>query len=405
MREWFENRITITLLAAMLMLLIWPVVLAEDVTSPLGDQAEDVGDSFQQTLDGGFIVVATNETSAPDGNDVWLIKADADGNEAWRKAFSFGPGEDGGASVQQTLDGGYIIAGYTDSMSDTYDVLLMKTDADGVELWRKTFSLGDSNDIGSDVRETDDGGFVIVGRTGSMNTGGSDVLLLKTDSEGNELWSRTSSFGMGEDIGVSVQQSKDGGYIVAGYTNSTGSSYDVLLLKADAEGNEIWNRTFSLGAGNDIGGDVVETDDGYIIAGRTGSMETGGKDVMVIKADMQGNEVWNKTFSLGTGEEGGSSIAQSGDGGFILAGFTGSADPDSYDVLLLKVDENGDEQWQRTFSIGEEHDIGGDVVAAEDGYIVAGLTNSTSNGGSGILLIKTDLEGEEQWRKTFEGGE
>ncbi len=403
MSESLEKRIAITLLATTLLFLTLPMAIAEDAASPLGDQAVDVGDSFQQAQDGGFIVVATKEASLPEGNDVWLIKADAEGNETWRKAFSFGPGEDGGASVQQTQDGGYIVAGYTDSMGDTYDILLMKTDANGDEQWRKTFSLGEGDDVGSDVREADDSGFIIAGRTGSTDTGGSDVLLLKTDSEGNELWNRTFSFGAGDDIGVSVRQSKDRGYIVAGYTNSTGSSYDILLLKTDAEGSEVWNRTFNMGAGNDIGGDVLETEDGYVIAGRTGSMETGGKDVLVVKTDLEGNDVWNKTYSLGTGEEAGSSIAETEDGGFIIAGFTNSTDADSFDVLLLKVDANGDEHWQKTFSMGDENDIGGDVIETEDGYVIAGLT--TSDEVSGILLIKTDLAGEEQWRKTFVGGE
>jgi len=151
-----------------LLLLSWPIIaIAEDVTNPLGDQAEDVGDSIQQTQDGGFIVIVTKEASMPEGDDVWLIKADRSGNETWRKAFSFGSGEDGGASVHQTQDGGYIVAGYTDSMGDTYDILLMKTDANGDEEWRRTFSLGTGNDIGGDVRETNDGVFIIAGRTGS----------------------------------------------------------------------------------------------------------------------------------------------------------------------------------------------------------------------------------------------
>lgn len=161
----------------MILLLAWPsVAWAEDMARPLMDQAEDVGDSFQVTQDGGFIVVSTMESSEPGGNDVWLIKTDAQGNETWRKGYSFGPGEDDGASVLQTRDGGYAVAGYTNSTGSSYDALLLKIDSAGNMLWNKTYSLGAGNDIGGDVRETKDG-YIIAGRTGSKDTGGKDVLL------------------------------------------------------------------------------------------------------------------------------------------------------------------------------------------------------------------------------------
>lgn len=362
------NRIAAIALVALALAFALPsITLATDSISSVLDQSLEVGDSFQKTLDGGFIVVSTKEAKDANGNDVWLTKTDDKGKETWTKSYSFGPGEDDGASVLQTKDGSYAVAGYTNSKDATYDVLLMKTDSNGSELWKKTFSLGSGNDVGADVRATEDGGFVIAGKTESKSGSGSDVLLLKADAEGSELWNKTFSFGPGNDIGVSVMQNKDGGYTIAGYTNSTSSSYDALLMKTDSNGNKLWNKTYSLGSGDDVSGDVREIKDGYIMAGRTSSKGTGSEDVLFIKTDSSGNEIWTKTFSLGMGKEGGSSVQQSNDGGYVLAGFTDSTGTGSSDVLLLKTDAEGNEMWNKTFNFGSGNDIGGDIRSTDDG--------------------------------------
>ena len=243
-----------------------------------GGSNSDEGLSVQQTTDGGYIITGITSSSVDD--DVYLIKTDGNGNELWNKTFG-GSNSDEGLSVQQTTDGGYIITGITSSSVDD-DVYLIKTDGNGNELWNKTF--GGTNDGGGfSVQQTTDGGYII---TGTLSN---DVYLIKTDDNGNELWNKTFG-GTDNDWGYSVQQTTDGGYIVTGGTSSFGNgNFDVYLIKTDDNGNELWNKTFG-GINKELGISVQQTNDGgYIITGRTESFGDGDDDVYLIKTDGSGN--------------------------------------------------------------------------------------------------------------------
>ena len=328
----------------------------------------------------------------------------------WSKTFG-GPGEDAGNAVQQTSDGGYTIAGYTDSFgAGRTDVYLMKTDKNGNEEWSKTFG-GTDSDWGNSVQQTSDGGYIIAGE--AYFFGPADICLIKTDKNGNLEWSKTFG-GTGWDEGYSVQQTSDGGYIIAGYTDSFGAgSDDVYLIKTDENGNEEWSKTFG-GKECDGGKSVQPTSDGgYIIAGYTGGyiisgytrpFGAGSSDVYLIKTDKNGNLEWNKTFG-GTGWDEGYSVQQTSDGGYIIAGYTDSFGAGSDDVYLIKTDENGNEEWSKTFG-GKECDGGKSVQPTSDGgYIIAGDTSSFGAGGFDVYLIKTDKNGNLEWSKTFGGSD
>ncbi|GAG49427.1 unnamed protein product, partial [marine sediment metagenome] len=227
--------------------------------------------------------------------DVYLVKTDSMGVEEWSRTFG-GSSEDTAYSVEETSDGGYIITGYTSSFgAGNSDIYLVKTDSMGVEEWSRTFGGSDS-DNGDSVQQTSDGGYIIAGRTFSFGAGGMDIYLVKTDSQGLEEWSRTFG-GSGEDYGGTVQVTSDGGYIITGNTQSFGAGgRDAYLVKTDSMGVEEWSRTFG-GSGEDYGWAVQETSDGgYIITGSTQSFGAGNSDVYLVKTDSMGFEEWSRIF-------------------------------------------------------------------------------------------------------------
>jgi transcription elongation factor Elf1 len=354
----------------------------------------DQGRSVQQTTEGGYIVCGITMSYGAGSEDVWLIKTDADGNKLWDKTFG-GKEIDVGVSAQQTTDGGYIVCGSTFSYrGDSEDIWLIKTDADGNKLWDKAFG-GEGTHAGRSVQQTVDGGYIVCGITkssGADNAGvrmkNTNARLIKTDAEGNKLWDKAFSSGQGEIAATSVKQTTDGGYILCGESGSYESlKANVWLMKTDAEGNKLWDKTFG---GEELAfADSVRqtTDGGYILCGVAGSYQTGKTKVWLIKTDLEGNKLWDKKFG-GGGIAMGESIQQTTDGGYIMCGQTTSYQTGKTQALLIKVDANGNELWDKTFE-GELAAEGYSVQQmADGGYIVCGTTKSLGSEGSKVLLYK-----------------
>jgi len=290
-------------------------------------------------------------------------------------------------SVQQTSDGGYILASYTYSFGD---IFLIKTDMKGNKIWAKIYG-GASDDTAFSVQQTSDGGYMLAGVTRSFGAGGYDALLIKTDASGNVQWAKTYG-GTSGDYAYSVQQTSDGGYIVVGYTNSFGAGdYDIFLIKTDASGNVQWAKTYG-GTSGDYAYSVQQTSDGgYIVAGTTWSFGAGYYDIFLIKTDASGNVQWAKTYG-GTDYDWAYSVQQTSDGGYIVAGYTQSFGAGDYDIFLIKTDANGNISWAKTYG-GTDYDWAYSVQQTSDGgYIVAGYTASFGAFGD-IFLIKTDANG------------
>ena len=196
----------------------------------IGGIGSDYGISIQQTNDGGYIITGFSDSFGEPNRNVYLIKTDPNGDSLWQKTFG-GIGNDYGYSVQQTTDSGFIITGFTDSFGDgDWDIYLIRTDPNGNCLWEKTFG-GSNFDAAYSLQQTTDGGFIIVGATYSFGAEFGDVYLIKTDPNGNLIWQKTFG-GSNDDKGYSVQQTTDGGFIIAGDTLSFGAgSMDVYLIK------------------------------------------------------------------------------------------------------------------------------------------------------------------------------
>ncbi|MBK5285877.1 MAG: T9SS type A sorting domain-containing protein [Bacteroidia bacterium] len=348
----------------------------------------DEGYSVLQTTDGGFIITGTTLSFGVGSSDLYLIRTDASGNSVWTKTFG-GTGNDYSYSVQQTADGGFILAGSTESFgAGGSDVYLIRIDTTGNPLWTKTFG-GTGNEYCYSVQQTADGGFIITGSTNSFGAGGSDVYLIKTDTNGNPLWTKTFD-AIGNGAGQCVQQTTDGGFIITGSCGAGGS--DVYLIKTDTTGNPLWTKTFG-GTGNDNSFSVQQTaDGGFIIAGHTQSFGAGSYDVYLIRTDATGNSLWTKTFG-GTSNDAGYSVQQTSNGGYIIAGFTTSFGTGSFDVYLIRTDANGNSMWTKTFG-GAGYDLGSAVhQTADGGYIITGQTESFGSGNEDVYLIKTDSAG------------
>jgi len=300
-----------------------------------------------------------------------------------------GTGNDRGCSVAQTSDGGYIIAGYTESFgAGFYDVYLIKTDSLGDTVWTKTYG-GIFSDGAYSIDRTSDGGCVISGKTESFGTGG--VYLLKINSAGDTIWTKT--YGGGSDVGNSVVQTTDGCYIIAGITESFGAGgEDVYLIKTDENGDSLWIKTYG-GTGHDGGYSVVQTSDkGYVITGYTNSFGAGDFDIYLIKTDSLGDTIWTRTFGDFYWDQG-YSVIQTSEGDYIISGRMYFFSKGSDDVCLIKVNSFGNTAWLRKYG-GFDWDSGLSVAQTSDGcYITAGYTESFGAGGADVYLIKTDSLG------------
>ena len=384
-----------------IILLILPLIgFGQGWEVTFGGIESDVGSCVQQTMDGGYVITGYTYpifiSPMMDG-DIHLIKTDENGNEEWSKIFG-GEGLDRGNSVQQTSDGGYIIIGTTESFGDGYsNTWLIKTDGIGNEEWNQNFG-GDSPEFiyssGHSVQQTDDGGYIITGVINEVVVG---VLLMKVDSNGEEEW--YTKFGENSSVGNSIQLTSDGGYVICGShpqedcdedeCECEETLSDVYLIKMD--GDEEWSQTFGEECVNEVGNSVQQTTDGgYIICG-TSQTPDSDINMYLIKTDGSGNEEWSQTFG-GNGVGFGSSVQQTTDGGYIITGGTNSSGGYLYDVYLIKTDENGNEQWSQTFG-GQYNDIGYSVQQTDDGgYIVTGY-KTLDDYNQELYIIKTDSQG------------
>jgi hypothetical protein len=318
------------------------------------------------------------------------------GDTLWTRVYG-GELNDNGLAVDQTTDGGYILAGLTYTFGEAGDVYVVKTDASGDTLWTRTYG-GSDFDRAYTVEQTTDEGYILGGETSSFGAGSRDVYLVKTDASGNTVWARTYG-GTDFDLAYCAGQTSDGGYMAAGYTNSFGAGgSDFYLVKTDANGDTLWTRTYG-GAGSEYAQWAHQTSDGgYILAGYV--IMGGPPDVYLVKTDANGDTLWTRVHG-GPAPDGGYCVEETDDGGYIVCGFTRSFVP-SCDFYLLKTDANGDSLWTRTYrATNVDEDEAREVHQTTDGgYIIIGYSGYWL-GDTDIYLVKTDREGDTLWTRTY----
>jgi len=335
-----------------------------------------------QTTDFGYFVVGYS--GGIGGSDVYVVAADQYGEESWTQLFG-GTDDDCGYGVATFTDGGVLAAGWLVTGGNA-EVALHSNMANGDQRWIRVYG-GSQDEIAYSVARNSDGGFVVAGETYSFGAGAPNMYVLRIDSLGDTLWTRTYG-GANEDCARSAQQTADSGFIICGKTLSYGAGLgDIYLVKIEADGDTAWTRTYG-GARADEGWSVRQTvDDGYVITGSTNSFGAGGADIYLVKTGANGDTVWTRTFG-GAGADVGCSVQQTSDSGYIIGGTFGTG---GLDACLIKTDRNGDTIWTKTFG-GMNDDRGSAVQqTADGGYVLAGILGGT--GSNSIWLIKTDPAG------------
>lgn len=338
------------------------------------------GYSVITTFDNGYVMSGISQNNVDDSSDIYLVKTDSIGSLLWTKRIG-GISNEVGKDIKQTGDSGFIITGYTYSYgAGNSDLFLLKTDINGDTMWAKTYG-GINSDNGNSVCQTFDGGYIAVGTTASFGASNhSDVYIVKTDSNGDTLWTRAYG-GTYYDEGYSIQQTADSGYIISGFTFSFNE--DIYLIKINSSGNLLWSRNIG-GSNYDYGFVVKQTSDGgYIILGQTLSFGT-VSDIYLVKTNSLGNLNWSKTFG-GTYSAFGFTVEQTQNMGYIISGKW----TDTHDFgCLIKTNVFGDTVWTREYGINGSQ-IYSSVKTHDNGYVASG---AYSYGGRAYLL-KTDAQG------------
>ena len=335
------------------------------------------------TPDGNFIVVGSDYNG-----DAYFLKIAPNGDMLWAKSYG-GTENDEAYAITSTSDGNFIVAGATASFSaGDEEVYILKIKPNGDTLWTKTYG-GTGEDYATAIAPTLDGNFIVVGGTNTTVTGYNDVFLLKITPKGDTLWTKTYG-GIYNDDASAITPTPDGNFIVVGLASSIdGNSCDVYILKIKPNGDILWTKKYG-GTGSDVAWSITPTPDGdFIIAGQTTSFGADSGDIYLLKIKQNGDTIWTKTYG-GNGDDGACAIIPTFDGNFIIVGYTTSFSAGYHDVYLLKINPNGDTLWTKKIG-GTNFDGATAITPTSDGnFIVAGYTWSFEPTGIWLLSIFDD---------------
>jgi hypothetical protein len=363
----------------------------------IGTQEDDNSGRYIETQDGGYALAGS--TTKPDEvyTDIYVVRTDKYGKVLWSNTYG-GQYDDAGIDMVQTADGGFVVLAASNSYGNGQQVIyLLRLDSQGAKLWDKTIS--ESKDISpSNILKTSDQGFIISGNTKDTPDNSTDALLIKTDSTGNVIWKKHYGGSDGESASDVIMTS-DGGYIMTGsIAYSSNGDFDVYVVKTDSAGNQQWSKTYG-GSGWDGGSKIISTsDNGYLISGYTVSYGAGGEDGYLVKIDDSGNKQWDNYFG-DVHNDAFNSAVQTADDGYIAAGSTvnyfsqqNSQTRIYTDVYIVRVDKSGSFVWSRQYG-GNKSDSGGLILKDSDGaYSILGSTESYGQSRD-LYFLKLNGEG------------
>ncbi|MCH8903741.1 MAG: PKD domain-containing protein [Bacteroidetes bacterium] len=360
-----------------------------------GGSGFDNSADFKQTSDSGYILLGHTLSFGAGSNDIYIVKTDQAGDTIWTRVYG-GASADVGASVIQTSDGGYLIAGTTFSfaLGILGDMFLIKTNSMGDTTWTRTY--GDNLDESANsVIQTSDGNYVLCGSTENFGAGSYDVSLLKIDVNGDTIWTKTYGRA-GVDNGVVIRETSDGGLIIAGSMDSLGlGNYDALLIRTDQNGDTLWTKTYA-GPVDEYFNDVQETSDGgFICVGVTDSYGAGSLDYYVVRTDSLGDTLWTKCYGS-SNIDFLNSVIETPDNGFLLAGHTNGHGSGIFDIYLIKINNVGDTLWSKVYGGTQNENVQTIINDVVGGYTMFGHTRSAGAGFSDFYLIHSDVNGDNQ---------
>jgi hypothetical protein len=340
----------------------------------------------------GYLLAGMTTSSGIGYVDSFLMKLDKLGHKKWENTFG-GQNDDRIFSVIMAENGDFAAAGYTSSFgAGNNDFYLIRTDPNGNLKYAKTFG-GKGRDEAYSIVETPDGGFLLAGLSDSFKKRDIyDIYLVRTDSEGNSLWTRAIG-GKRSDQAACVIDSKDNGFIVAGTTSSFGvKNNNIIMIKVDGRGNTLWMKTYG-GPDDDSCSGVIKLSSGnYALIGTSTSGQKKDSDILLLETDSMGNSLWSKTFG-GPGVDQGVTVRECNDGSMVIGATSESYSYGSSDIALIKTDSSGNTLWIRHYG-GKGDDYLGNIQVQEDGGIAAaGWVNTGTRGNYGAYFFKTDKDG------------
>ncbi len=381
-----EHSRSIPLTLLFLALVVSRPAVAQDTlwTRAYGSTEEEIGAAAIQTPEQGFIAAGMQMSAFGPKPQIYFIKTDADGNTLWHRTYG-GVESESARDLGLAPDGGYLLAGQTTSFgAGQQDLYMLRTNSDGDSLWSHTYGGADA-DEGSALAVVADG-YLIAGSTRSFGPGSISGYLVRTDLAGDSLWTRAYG-GNGADSFNAIASCRDGCFILTGTTTSFGAGgSNLYLLKIDSTGTPLWSQAYG-GDGDESGHAVVETaDGGYAVAGSADLLGNGDLDFYLIKTDSDGNLLWSRTYG-GASSDIANSLAKTPDNGYLLLGSTLSYG-DGGDLYLIKTDALGDTLWSRRYG-GTDFDAGYSISTTTRGnYIIGGATRSFGHGGDDLYLLR-----------------
>jgi len=357
-------------------------------TRDYGGTLPDGAYAIEATSDGGFIAAGFSESISPNSRiALYLVKTDGEGNAEWSRTYELSPLETHGAAVRELPGGGFAVAGRAGSNNAGFDSFLLRTDGDGNELWRRFYDAGD-DDRAHGMSLTPDGGFILAGQAWLMNQffGNYDLYVIKADANGDVEWTRLYEYEPvnddGSDIAFDVKPVSTGGYVIAGFTQS--GVWAGWLIRTDDLGNPTWNRLYDTGWVSDELTSVEEAPGGGFILGGIYGNDEGDVDMALVRTDELGAPIWTRTFGLpGQGSQG-QCVRVMPDGGFVLAGMIASQNT-SWDMYLARTDADGNTLWTQRHG-GSSDDRAHAVAVGRDKLVAAGWAWSFGKGAGDVHL-------------------